>query len=125
MGLPVTAVKDPDTGERRRPPNLRNRVDAARFSGGPDDRALRGGDVIRLDASASHQFSAPPYPLYFRIIRVTDADTNDDMMWLDGYELDTAGEAVERRQVLVWRTVRPMPAGWPLLRNAGFHDRRG
>jgi hypothetical protein len=47
---------------------------------------------------ASVQFSAP---LLFRVIRVHDWSTYDGWAWLDGYELNSAGEAVDRRSIFV------------------------
>jgi hypothetical protein len=44
------------------------------------------------------QFSAP---LLFRVIRVHDWSTYDGWAWLDGYELDSSGDAVERRSIFV------------------------
>jgi len=44
------------------------------------------------------QFAAP---LLFRVIRVHDWSTYDGWAWLDGYELNTAGEAVDRRSIFV------------------------
>lgn len=58
----------------------------------------RPGDVLRLTTAASVQFSRP---LMFRVIRVQDWICADGWAWLDGYQLDTAGEAVERRSVFV------------------------
>lgn len=66
----------------------------------------RAGDEFLLDQTVSPQFRSRP--LAFRVIRVEPATTNDDMIWLDGYELDPVGEAVERRSVLV--TLVALPA---------------
>lgn len=51
-----------------------------------------------MTREASVQFSAP---LLFRVIRVHDWSTYDGWAWLDGYELNTAGEAVDRRSIFV------------------------
>jgi hypothetical protein len=48
---------------------------------------------------ASVQFAASP--LLFRVIRVHDWSTYDGWAWLDGYELNAAGEAVDRRTIFV------------------------
>jgi hypothetical protein len=40
-------------------------------------------------------------PLLFRVIRVHDWPTYDGWVWLDGYELNSAGDAVERRSIFV------------------------
>jgi len=37
----------------------------------------------------------------FRVIRVHDWSTYEGWAWLDGYELDSAGDAVERRSIFV------------------------
>jgi len=45
------------------------------------------------------QFAAAP--LLFRVIRVHDWSTYDGWAWLDGYELNSIGEAVDRRSIFV------------------------
>jgi len=59
---------------------------------------LHGGDELTLTRAASVQFFRP---LPFRLIRVLPLATYDGWCWLDGYELDLAGEAVERRRLFV------------------------
>jgi hypothetical protein len=54
--------------------------------------------VLRVTRAASVQFTDP---MLFRVIRVHDWSTYDGWAWLDGYELNTAGEAVERRSIFV------------------------
>ena len=58
----------------------------------------RSGDVIHVTKTASVQFSAP---MLFRVIRVHDWPTYEGWIWLDGYELNTSGDAVERRSIFV------------------------
>ncbi len=58
----------------------------------------RSGDVLRVTRAASVQFASP---MLFRVIRVHDWTTYDGWAWLDGYELNTAGDAVERRSIFV------------------------
>jgi hypothetical protein len=58
----------------------------------------RSGDVIHVTKAASVQFTAA---MLFRVIRVHDWPTYDGWIWLDGYELNTAGDAVERRSIFV------------------------
>jgi hypothetical protein len=58
----------------------------------------RSGDVIHLTRAASVQFAAG---LLFRVIRVHDWPTYDGWVWLDGYELDLEGNAVDRRSIFV------------------------
>jgi hypothetical protein len=45
------------------------------------------------------QFAAAP--LLFRVIRVHEWSTYDGWAWLDGYELNSIGEAVDRRSIFV------------------------
>jgi hypothetical protein len=58
----------------------------------------RSGDVLHVTRAASVQFAEP---LVFRVIRVHEWPTYDGWIWLDGYELDAAGDAVERRSIFV------------------------
>lgn len=58
----------------------------------------RSGDVLRITRTASVQFRLP---MFFRLIRVLDWQTPDGWAWLDGYQLDSAGDAVERRSIFV------------------------
>ena len=39
--------------------------------------------------------------MLFRVIRVHDWPTYDGWTWLDGYELNSSGDAVERRSIFV------------------------
>lgn len=58
----------------------------------------RSGDVLRVTKAASVQFSQP---LLFRVIRVHDWQTYAGWAWLDGYQLNSAGDAVVRRSIFV------------------------
>lgn len=58
----------------------------------------QSGDVLRITSAASVQFLEP---LLFRVIRVHDWLTCRGWVWLDGYELNGAGDAVERRSIFV------------------------
>ena len=58
----------------------------------------RTGDVLRVTKAASVQFTQP---LLFRVIRVHDWQTYDGWAWLDGYQLNANGDAVERRSIFV------------------------
>jgi hypothetical protein len=79
----------------------------------------RSGDVLRVTRAASVQFASP---LLFRVIRVHDWSTYDGWAWLDGYELNASGEAVERRSIFVQvrglQQVRPYSPVRPRLRQA-------
>lgn len=76
------------------------------------------GDVLRVTRAASVQFTDP---LLFRVIRVHDWATYSGWAWLDGYELNTAGDAVVRRSIFVRLSglqaintgPRPLPANGP------------
>lgn len=63
--------------------------------------AIRAGEVYRVGREASVQFG--PRPILFRVIREHQWDTYDGWVWLDGYELNTAGDAVTRRSIFVQR----------------------
>ncbi|GAA2368433.1 hypothetical protein GCM10010170_068340 [Dactylosporangium salmoneum] len=54
--------------------------------------------MLRVTKAASVQFTQP---MLFRVIRVHDWQTYDGWAWLDGYQLNTAGDAVERRSIFV------------------------
>ncbi len=58
----------------------------------------RSGEVIRVTRAASVQFVSP---MLFRVIRVHDWSTYDGWAWLDGYELNNSGDAVDRRSIFV------------------------
>ncbi|MBN1170605.1 MAG: hypothetical protein JXA67_00345 [Micromonosporaceae bacterium] len=58
----------------------------------------KSGDVLRVTRAASVQFTQP---LLFRVIRVHEWSTCDGWAWLDGYQLNTVGDAVERRSIYV------------------------
>ena len=58
----------------------------------------RSGEVIRVTRAASVQFASP---ILFRVIRVHDWSTYDGWAWLDGYELNSSGDAVDRRSIFV------------------------
>ncbi|MEV0154105.1 hypothetical protein AB0H57_10240 [Micromonospora sp. NPDC050686] len=58
----------------------------------------RAGDVLHVTRTASVQFLKP---IMFRVIRVHDWPTYDGWVWLDGYELNASGDAVNRRSIYV------------------------
>lgn len=58
----------------------------------------QAGDVLRIGIEASVQFGTP---ILFRVIRALDLETYYGWVWLDGYELNTFGDAVERRSIFV------------------------
>ncbi|WIM96596.1 hypothetical protein ACTOB_000038 [Actinoplanes oblitus] len=77
----------------------------------------RSGDVLHVTKAASVQFASP---MLFRVIRVHDWPTYEGWVWLDGYELNSAGDAVERRSIFVQvNGLRPVgKAPDPRARNA-------
>src|SRR4051794_7434833 len=78
-----------------------------------DDVLPRSGDVIHVTKAASVQFATP---MLFRVIRVHDWPTYEGWIWLDGYELNSSGDAVERRAIFV-------PGGGPRGGGEGPHPR--
>jgi hypothetical protein len=58
----------------------------------------KSGDVLRVTKQASVQFLEP---MLFRVIRMHDWPTYDGWAWLDGYQLNAAGDAVARRSIFV------------------------
>jgi len=86
---------------------------------------LRGGDQLILSRAPSVQFVRP---VPFRLIRVMPLTTYAGWCWIDGYELDPADGAVERRRLFVqYRGVikreRPSNA-WAEIPRSGAADRR-
>ena len=83
------------------------------------------GDVLRVTKSASVQFAEP---MLFRVIRVHDWPTYDGWAWLDGYQLDSSGDAVERRSIFVLveglQQVAPLRGPRPQPRQRAFASRR-
>lgn len=61
-------------------------------------RPVRSGDLLRITRAASVQFTQP---MLFRVIRVHDWQTLNGWTWLDGYQLNSVGDAVERRSIFV------------------------
>lgn len=59
---------------------------------------VNSGDLLCIGRAASVQFVKP---IMFRVIRVLDWVTYDRWVWLEGYQLDAKGQAVERRQIFV------------------------
>jgi hypothetical protein len=72
---------------------------------------FRAGEVYQVGRAASVQFAVNP--IIFRIIRTHDWDTYEGWVWLDGYELNSVGDAVERRSIFVqiagMRRLSPQP----------------
>lgn len=57
------------------------------------------GSVVRVTRAASPQFVNP---FLFRVIKPPAVSIYyDGWVWLDGYELDMAGDAIERRHIFV------------------------
>jgi hypothetical protein len=66
--------------------------------------------VLKVTRAASVQFFEP---MMFRVIRVHDWQTYDGWTWLDGYQLDSGGDAVERRSIFV--QINGLQQAQPLL----------
>lgn len=96
--LPPAGVLAPPRFSRRRVRRARETNDQ-RGTQTPEREGMmpRSGDVLRVTRAASVQFTQP---MMFRVIRVQDSAC-DGWAWLDGYELDSAGEAVARRSIFV------------------------
>src|SRR5437868_3434692 len=56
------------------------------------------GDVVRLESAASVQFSGDR-AITLRVISVVNPPERAEFTWVHGYELDSSGEARERREV--------------------------
>src|SRR5947207_15146608 len=75
----------------------------------------RSGDILRVTRAASVQFTTP---MLFRVIRVHDWSTYNGWAWLDGYELNGSGDAVERRSIFVQLDgLQPAQVAQPLNRH--------
>ncbi|MGC4808318.1 hypothetical protein ACLQ2V_25170 [Micromonospora sp. DT233] len=73
---------------------------------------IRAGDVVEVTRAASVQFVSRPFVA--RVIRVRDdLVTYHGWCWLDVYQLDAKGDAVERRTIFV------QPAGLGVVRCTG------
>lgn len=59
----------------------------------------KAGTVLRITRAASVQFAVRP--ILLRVIRRHDWTCDHGWVWLDGYELNAAGDAVERRSIYV------------------------
>jgi hypothetical protein len=79
---------------------------------------VRAGCVVFVGPDASPQFRAGN-AFFFRVIRKHDWTTTwEGWVWLDGYQLDAAGDAVQRRSIYV-DLAGLRPAGPPPWRGAG------
>lgn len=90
----------------------------------------RCGDVLLLTRSASPQFV---HPIMFRFTRVVDSSTcPDGWAWLDGYQLNSLGDAIERRTLFVYLPgirpakdpVRPTPEPGAIAAHPGLTNQR-
>ncbi len=60
----------------------------------------RPGDVVIVDGNASVQFADTRW-LLFRVISVAGKPTYEGWAWIQGYSLNSAGDAIERREIFV------------------------
>lgn len=91
----------------------------------------KGGDLLHITRAASVQFINP---IDFRVIRCLDRPTYHGWVWLDGYQLNAARDAIARREIFVQIAglerlpEQPAPAGRrnqpaPRPRGAGANQR--
>ncbi|WP_374101937.1 hypothetical protein [Micromonospora sp. H61] len=69
----------------------------------PDDKPekMEAGDVILLTTAASVQFLRP---IFVRVIReLPERHTYAGWVWIEGYQLNAADDAVARRELFVMR----------------------
>ncbi|MEU7970795.1 hypothetical protein AB0B48_01980 [Micromonospora sp. NPDC049089] len=69
----------------------------------PDDKPekMKAGDVIHLTTAASVQFLRP---IFVRVIReLPERHTYHGWVWIEGYQLNAAGDAVAHRELYVRR----------------------
>ncbi|WP_018353545.1 hypothetical protein [Longispora albida] len=60
---------------------------------------LAPGDVVRLTKAASPQFGSP---LVLRLTKISERRSSvSGWAWIEGYQLDTAGQAITKRTVFV------------------------
>jgi hypothetical protein len=60
------------------------------------------GDVVHVGGDASVQFQGDR-ALTLRVIRIDSRSTYEGWIWLEGYVLDPAGAALQRRRIFVRR----------------------
>ena len=63
---------------------------------------LDPGEVLHVGADASVQFQGER-ALTFQVIRVDARSTYDGWLWLEGFVLGPAGNALQRRRIFVRR----------------------
>ncbi|MFJ2081839.1 hypothetical protein ACIOBK_04745 [Micromonospora chokoriensis] len=62
---------------------------------------MTAGDVVYLTTAASVQFLRP---IFVRVIReLPQRHTYHGWVWIEGYQLNAAGDAVARRELFVMR----------------------
>lgn len=72
----------------------------------PDDKPekigkMKAGDVVHLTTAASVQFLRP---IFVRVIReLPERHTYHGWVWIEGYQLNAAGDAVAQRELYVMR----------------------
>ena len=79
-----------------------NRSVVAHVLGDMTEALPRPGDVVHVGGAASVQFQGER-ALTLRVIRVDPRLTYDGWLWIEGYVLDLAGDAIGRRRVFVRR----------------------
>lgn len=82
---------------------------------------MKAGDIVHLTTAASVQFLRP---IFVRVIRKFPSGTRTRVVWIEGYELNAAGDAVARRELYVMRdgcAYRFRPRVAPPIRAARSH----
>lgn len=67
-----------------------------------DPDSPRPGDVLHVGGDASVQFQGER-AMTFRVTRIDPRSTYDGWLWLEGYVLGPAGNALQRRRIFVRR----------------------
>lgn len=57
------------------------------------------GALVVLGREATPQLEPPNTPLTMRVVRTEPTNQDPEWVWLTGYELDGAGNAVEQRTI--------------------------
>ena len=96
FGLPVAECQTPGGRSRIRRADRFGRTEPTMRV--HDPRLPASGDVVVIGPKASVQFKEQ---FLFGGIRILPWETFDGWCWLDGYVLDRAGDAVERRRLFL------------------------
>ncbi|MET7373844.1 hypothetical protein [Micromonospora arida] len=88
-------------GEHSRERPLPNGAEGETVPDDKPEKPLKAGEVIQLTTAASVQFLRP---IFVRVIReLPERHTYDGWVWIEGYQLNAAGDAVAHRELYVMR----------------------